>query len=374
MQKNPFVTLEQVQEIAKTYPTPFHIYDEKGIRENARRVREAFAWNPDFKEYFAVKAAPTPRLLQILKEEGFGADCSSHTELLMSKAVGITGPDIMFSSNVTPAEDFKLAAELGAIINFDDITHIDFYGQLAAFPELMSCRFNPGGEFVLGNSIMDTPQEAKYGMTRPQLTEAFRKLMDKGVKRFGLHAFLASNTVENGYYPELARILFRTAVELHEETGAEIAFVNLSGGVGIPYRPDQQPSDIMVIGEGVKRAYEEVIIPAGMEQMAVYTEMGRFITGPYGMLITQCTHQKHTHKEYIGCDACAANLMRPAMYPAGCVKTTTSLRWTVCCRKSRLAIILPFTTPVHTALQWAIITMESCVLPSCFCVKTGQWS
>lgn len=316
MQKNPFVTLEQVQEIAKTYPTPFHIYDEKGIRENARRVREAFAWNPNFKEYFAVKAAPTPRLLQILKEEGFGADCSSYTELLMSKAVGITGPDIMFSSNVTPAEDFKLAAELGAIINFDDITHIDFYGQLAAFPELMSCRFNPGGEFVLGNSIMDTPQEAKYGMTRPQLTEAFRKLMDKGVKRFGLHAFLASNTVENGYYPELARILFRTAVELHEETGAEIAFVNLSGGVGIPYRPDQQPSDIMVIGEGVKRAYEEVIIPAGMEQMAVYTEMGRFITGPYGMLITQCTHQKHTHKEYIGCDACAANLMRPAMYGA----------------------------------------------------------
>ena len=316
MQKNPFVTLEQVQEIAKTYPTPFHIYDEKGIRENARRVREAFAWNPDFKEYFAVKAAPTPRLLQILKEEGFGADCSSYTELLMSKAVGITGQDIMFSSNVTPAEDFKLAAELGAIINFDDITHIDFYGQLAAFPELMSCRFNPGGEFVLGNSIMDTPQEAKYGMTRPQLTEAFRKLMDKGVKRFGLHAFLASNTVENGYYPELARILFRTAVELHEETSAEIAFVNLSGGVGIPYRPDQQPSDIMVIGEGVKRAYEEVIIPAGMEQMAVYTEMGRFITGPYGMLITQCTHQKHTHKEYIGCDACAANLMRPAMYGA----------------------------------------------------------
>ena len=316
MQKTPFVTLGQVQEIVKTYPTPFHIYDEKAIRENARRVKAAFAWNPNFKEYFAVKATPTPRLLQILKEEGFGADCSSYTELVMSKAVGLTGENIMFSSNVTPAEDFKLAAELGAIINFDDITHIDYFENIAPFPELMCCRYNPGGDFVLGNSIMDTPQEAKYGMTRPQLTEAFRKLQSKGVRRFGLHAFLASNTVENGYYPELARILFRTAVELHEETGAEIAFINLSGGVGIPYRPEQKPSDIMAIGEGVRQAYEEVLVPAGLDNVAIYTEMGRFITGPYGMLITRCTHQKHTHKEYIGCDACAANLMRPAMYGA----------------------------------------------------------
>lgn len=316
MQKTPFVTLEQVREIARKYPTPFHIYDEKAIRENARRVKEAFAWNPNFKEYFAVKATPTPRLLQILKEEGFGVDCSSYTELLMSKAVGFSGHDIMFSSNVTPPEDFRLASELGAIINFDDITHIDFYEKLAPFAETMSCRYNPGGEFVLDNQFMDTPQQAKYGMTRPQMTEAFRKLQAKGVKRFGIHAFLASNTVENGYYPALARILFQTAVELHEETGAEIAFVNLSGGVGIPYRPDQQPSDILAIGEGVRRAYEEVLVPAGLGNAAIYTEMGRFILGPYGMLITQCTHQKHTHKEYIGCDACAANLMRPAMYGA----------------------------------------------------------
>lgn len=316
MQKTPFVTLEQVREIARKYPTPFHIYDEKAIRENARRVKEAFAWNPNFKEYFAVKATPTPRLLQILKEEGFGVDCSSYTELLMSKAVGFSGHDIMFSSNVTPPEDFRLASELGAIINFDDITHIDFYEKLAPFAETMSCRYNPGGEFVLDNQFMDTPQQAKYGMTRPQMTEAFRKLQAKGVKRFGIHAFLASNTVENGYYPALARILFQTAVELHEETGAEIAFVNLSGGVGIPYRPDQQTSDILTIGEGVRRAYEEVLVPAGLGNAAIYTEMGRFILGPYGMLITQCTHQKHTHKEYIGCDACAANLMRPAMYGA----------------------------------------------------------
>lgn len=315
-QKKPFVTLEQVQEMVKQYPTPFHLYDEKGIRENARRVKAAFAWNPGFHEYFAVKACPNPRLLQILKEEGFGCDCSSYTELLMSEAVGQTGENIMFSSNVTPAEDFALAAKLGAIINFDDITHIDFFEKIAPFPETMSCRFNPGGDFKIENEIMDTPQDAKYGMTRPQLTEAYRKLMAKGVKHFGLHAFLASNTVANEYYPVLARILFQTAVELHQETGAHIAFINLSGGVGIPYRPEQQPNDIMAIGEGVRKAYEEVLVPAGMGDVAIYTEMGRFILGPYGCLVTKCLHHKHTHKEYVGLDACAANLMRPAMYGA----------------------------------------------------------
>ena len=315
-QKKPFVTLEQVQEMVKTYPTPFHLYDEKGIRENARRVKAAFAWNPGFKEYFAVKATPNPRLLQILKEEGFGCDCSSYTELLMSEAVGQTGHNIMFSSNVTPAEDFALAAKLGAIINFDDITHIDFFEQIAPFPETMCCRYNPGGDFKIENEIMDTPQDAKYGMTRPQLTEAFLKLKAKGVKHFGIHAFLASNTVANEYYPVLARILFETAVELQRETGVHIAFVNLSGGVGIPYRPDQAPNDIMEIGEGVRRAYEEVLVPAGMGDVAIFTEMGRFILGPYGCLVAQCLHHKHTHKEYVGLDACAANLMRPAMYGA----------------------------------------------------------
>ncbi len=315
-QKKPFVTLEQVQEMVKKYPTPFHLYDEKGIRENARRIKQAFAWNPGFHEYFAVKACPNPRLLQILKEEGFGCDCSSYTELLMSEAVGQVGEDIMFSSNVTPAEDFALAAKLGAIINFDDITHIDFFEKIAPFPETMSCRYNPGGDFKIENEIMDTPQDAKYGMTRPQLTEAYRKLMSKGVKHFGLHAFLASNTVANEYYPVLARLLFQTAVELHEETGAHIAFINLSGGVGIPYRPEQNANDIMAIGEGVRKAYEEVLVPAGMGDVAIYTEMGRFVMGPYGCLIAKCLHHKHTHKEYVGLDACAANLMRPAMYGA----------------------------------------------------------
>lgn len=315
-QKKPFVTLEQVQEMVKKYPTPFHLYDEKGIRENARRIKQAFAWNPGFHEYFAVKACPNPRLLQILKEEGFGCDCSSYTELLMSEAVGQVGEDIMFSSNVTPAEDFALAAKLGAIINFDDITHIDFFEKIAPFPETMSCRYNPGGDFKIENEIMDTPQDAKYGMTRSQLTEAYRKLMSKGVKHFGLHAFLASNTVANEYYPVLARLLFQTAVELHEETGAHIAFINLSGGVGIPYRPEQNANDIMAIGEGVRKAYEEVLVPAGMGNVAIYTEMGRFVMGPYGCLVAKCLHHKHTHKEYVGLDACAANLMRPAMYGA----------------------------------------------------------
>lgn len=316
MEKKPFISLPQAEELTKAYPTPFHLYDEKGIRENARKVRQAFAWNPGFKEYFAVKATPTPGLLQLLKEEGFGVDCSSYTELLMSKAVGMTGHQIMFSSNVTPVEDYQLAAELGAIINFDDLTHIDFYEKIAPFQETMSCRFNPGGDFKINNEIMDTPAEAKYGMTRAQMTEAFCKLRDKGVKHFGIHAFLASNTVANAYYPALARILFQTAVELQKETGVHIAFINLSGGVGIPYRPEQDANDILAIGEGVHKAYDDILVPAGMGDVAIYTEMGRFILAPYGALVTQCIHQKHTYKEYIGCDACAANLMRPAMYGA----------------------------------------------------------
>ncbi len=254
--------------------------------------------------------------MKILKEEGVGADCSSYTELLLSDKVGLSGHDIMFSSNVTPAEDFALAAKLGAIVNFDDITHIDFYGKYAEYQETMSCRFNPGGDFTLRNQIMDTPQEAKYGLTRPQMTEAFLKLKDKGVKHFGIHAFLASNTVTNDYYPKLARILFQTAVELHNETGVHIKFVNLSGGVGIPYRPDQEPNDILAIGEGVRKAFEEILVPAGMGDVEIYTELGRFVMGPYGALVAKALHAKHTHKEYIGLDACAANLMRPAIYGA----------------------------------------------------------
>ncbi|MFZ5987696.1 MAG: diaminopimelate decarboxylase [Bacillota bacterium] len=314
--KKTFVDLQKLKEITKEFPTPFHLYDEKGIRENARRLREAFAWNKGFKEYFAVKATPNPTILRILKEEGCGVDCSSYTELLMSDAVGFRGDEIMFSSNVTPEEDFVLARKLNSVINLDDITHIDFLEGVAGIPETISCRFNPGGAFTINNAIMDTPGEAKYGFTREQLTEGFRKLQDKGVKRFGLHAFLASNTVANEYYPVLAKILFQTAVELNRETGAHIAFINLSGGIGIPYRPEQQPTDIYAVGEGVRKAYDEILTPAGMDDVAIYTELGRFMLGPYGCLVTTAIHQKHIHKDYIGLDACAANLMRPAMYGA----------------------------------------------------------
>lgn len=315
-EKIPFVTKEQLEDIASRYATPFYLYDEKGIRETARRVNKAFSWNKGFKEYFAVKATPTPGILKILHEEGCGADCSSYTELLMADAVGFKGDEIMFSSNDTPAEDFQLARKLNATINLDDITHIDFLERVADIPDTVCCRYNPGGHFAIANNIMDNPGDAKYGMTREQLTEAYKRLMAKGVKHFGLHAFLASNTVTNDYYPELARILFKVAVELKEETGASIEFINLSGGVGIAYRPGQQQNDIMEIGEGVRRVYEEVLVPAGMGNVRLYTEMGRYMLAPYGALVSRVIHQKHIYKEYIGLDACAANLMRPAIYGA----------------------------------------------------------
>ena len=318
--KTPFVTLPQVQELAKTYPTPFYLYDETGIRNCARRLKAAFSWNPGFREYFAVKATPNPQILKILQEEGCGTDCSSLTELMMSDRCGFSGSDIMFSSNDTPAEEFQLAAKLGATINLDDLTHVDFLQNTLGFiPETISCRYNPGGVFQLGESkegfqVMDNPGEAKYGMTRAQLTEAFTKLKTLGAKRFGIHAFLASNTISNEYYPALARILFQTAVELQRETGCHITFINLSGGIGIPYRPEQPENDIAIIGEGVRKAYEEILVPAGMGDVSIFTELGRFLLGPYGCLVTKAVHEKHTYKEYIGVDACAANLMRPAMY------------------------------------------------------------
>ena len=320
--KRPFVTKEQLEAIVRQYPTPFHLYDEKGIRENARKLRRAFAWNPGFKEYFAVKATPTPAILKILREEGCGTDCSSLTELMLADRCGFRGSEIMFSSNDTPAEEFRLAARLGATINLDDFTHIDFLKEtIGTIPETISCRFNPGGTFSIGASnegfqVMDNPGEAKYGFTRPQLTEGFKKLKALGARRFGIHAFLASNTLSNAYYPTLAGILFQTAVELKEETGCHIAFINLSGGVGIPYRPEQPANDILAIGEGVRQKYEEILVPAGMGDVAIFTELGRFMLGPYGCLVTTATHFKHTYKEYVGVDACAANLMRPAMYGA----------------------------------------------------------
>ena len=317
MKKRPFVTKEQLDEIVKTYPTPFHLYDEKGIRGNVKALKEAFSWNPGFKEYFAVKATPNPFLIQILQEYGCGCDCSSYTELMISEAVGAVGEDIMFSSNETPAEEFVYADKLGAIINLDDFTHIEFLEKtLGHIPETISCRFNPGGLFKISNDIMDNPGDSKYGMTPEQIVEAFKVLKSKGAKEFGLHAFLASNTVTNEYYPMLAKILFEQAVKLQKETGVHIKFINLSGGIGIPYTPDQEPNDIRIIGDGVHRVYEEVLVPAGMGDLAIYTELGRYMMGPYGCLVTTAIHEKHTYKEYIGVDACAVNLMRPAMYGA----------------------------------------------------------
>ena len=315
MEKKPFVTKSQIEEIVKTYHTPFHIYDEKGIRENCERVKQAFAWNKGFREYFAVKATPNPYILDIINDYGFGFDCSSEAELILADAVG--GP-IMFSSNDTPAREYALCANLGGIINIDDITHIPFLEQILGpkFPEVMSCRYNPGGVFKLSNGIMDNPGDAKYGMTKEQLFEAYAQLKEHGVKKFGIHAFIASNTVTNEYYPNLAGQLFELVVEISKKLDIEFAFVNLSGGVGIGYRPEDSQNDIMAIGEGVREQFERILVPAGMGDVAIYTEMGRFMLAPYGMLITKAVHEKHIYKEYIGVDACAANLMRPAMYGA----------------------------------------------------------
>ena len=316
--KKPFVTKEQIENIVKTYPTPFHIYDEKGIRENARALKAAFAWNKGFKEYFAVKATPNPFIMKVLQSEGCGFDCSSYTELLLSDEVGAKAQDIMFSSNATPDDDFIKAYELGAIINLDDFTHIDVLDRLTGIPETICCRYNPGGEFKTDGSpnVMDTPRDAKYGMTHEQIVEAYRILKEKGAKRFGMHAFLASNTLTNDYYPTLARIMFKAAVDIKEKSGVQLSFINLSGGVGIPYKPDQPANDIAVIGEGVRRAFEEILVPAGMGDVAIFTELGRFMLAPYGMLVATAIREKHIYKEYIGLDACAANLMRPAIYGA----------------------------------------------------------
>lgn len=317
MKKETFVTKEQLEEIVKKYPTPFHLYDEKGIRENVKALKEAFSWNKGYKEYFAIKATPNPFLIHILQEYGCGCDCSSKTELMLAKAIGAVGDEIMFSSNDTPIEEFQYAQELNAIINLDDITHIEFLEKaIGTLPKKISCRYNPGGLFKISNDIMDNPGDAKYGMTTEQIKEAFKILKAKGVEEFGIHAFLASNTVTNDYYPMLAKVLFETAVEIQKETGAHVTFINLSGGIGIPYRPDQEANDIRAIGEGVRKVYEEVLVPAHMGDVAIYTELGRFMMGPYGCLVTRAIHEKHTHKEYIGVDACAVNLMRPAMYGA----------------------------------------------------------
>ncbi len=318
--KKPFVTKSKLDEIVKTHPTPFHLYDEKGIRENARRVNAAFSWNPGFKEYFAVKATPNPTILKVLREEGCGVDCSSLTELMMAEKCGFRGHEIMFSSNNTLAEEYRLADRLGAVINLDDLTHVEFLEEsIGHIPETIFCRYNPGGVFTLGagkdgHQVMDNPGDAKYGMTRPQIAQAFRMLKAKGARTFGIHCFLASNTISNEYYPELAGILFRLAVELKAETGCDIRFINLSGGIGVPYRPEEEANDIALIGQGVRRKFEEILVPAGMGDVRLCSELGRFMLAPYGCLVTKVLHFKHIYKEYVGVDACAADLMRPAVY------------------------------------------------------------
>ena len=316
MKKTPFLTLEQAREIASQIPTPFHIYDEAGIRENVRALKAAFSWNPGFREYFAVKATPNPYILKIFQEEGCGCDCASYAELLLAEAVGITGHDIMFSSNVTPRKDMEKARELGAYINLDDATYVDFLASMGPVPETVCLRFNPGGSFSLGNTIMDMPRDAKYGMTEDQMAGAINRLQKLGVKHFGIHAFLASNTTTNEYYPELAAKLFLLAVRLRNATGAHIAFVNLSGGIGVDYRPEQPRCDIQAIGQGVRERYDRILTPNGMGDVAIFAELGRFMMAPYGHLVSTVLHQKHIYREYVGLDACAADLMRPAMYGA----------------------------------------------------------
>lgn len=315
--KNPFISKDRLEEITREYKTPFHIYDEHGIRLRARALNAAFSWNKGFREYFAVKATPTPCLLKILKEEGCGVDCSSLTELIMSDKSGFHGNEIMFSSNDTPAEDFIKARELDAIINLDDITHIEFLEKVTgSIPETICCRYNPGGDFRISTRIMGSPSDAKYGMTPEQIINAYKILKRKGAKRFGIHAFLSSNNTDNEYYPTLAKELFEFAVRVKEETGISLSFINLSGGVGVPYLPEAKEPDIAAIGEGVRKVYEEVLVPAGLCDVSLFTELGRWMLAPNGHLVTRVIHEKHIYKEYIGVDACAANLMRPAMYGA----------------------------------------------------------
>ncbi len=314
--KQLFFQEDQIRKICEEFPTPFYLYDERGIREGIRRLYRAFSWNRGFREYFAVKACPNPFLIRLMQEEGCGLDCSSYTELMLAEALGCSGEDIMFSSNVTPAKDFRYARELHAIINLDDFSHISFLEQNGGLPDTICLRYNPGGDFRIGNAIMGNPGDAKYGFTKEQLVEGIRILMAKGVKQFGLHAFLASNMIEPDYYASLAGVLFETVVELNQKTGASFQFVNLSGGIGIPYRPEEEAPDLEYVGRGVREAYERILVPSPVGSPVIKTELGRYITGPHGVLVTHAIHEKKIYKHYIGVDACAANLMRPAMYGA----------------------------------------------------------
>ncbi|MDD4075919.1 MAG: diaminopimelate decarboxylase [Eubacteriales bacterium] len=314
MKNLPF-SKDTLMRITDAFPTPFHLYDEEALRARVRALRQAFQWNEGYREYYAVKACPNPVILSILRDEGCGLDCSSYTELMLADAINVRDEGIMFSSNDTPAEEYRYARRLGAYINLDDVTHIDFLAANGGIPETVCCRFNPGGDWSLSNAIMDDPKDAKYGFTRAQLSDGFKRLQALGAKHFGLHAFLVSNAMDPDYYPALAKLLFDTARALHEETGADIAFVNLSGGVGIPYLPDAPEADIAAIGKGVEKAYHAAFDGTALHP-SLFTELGRYVTGPIGYLVTRVMHEKRIYKHFIGVDACAADLMRPAMYGA----------------------------------------------------------
>jgi diaminopimelate decarboxylase len=310
----PF-TKNKIEEIIRKYPTPFHIYDEKAIRENARNFKNVFAWNEGFKEFYAVKAAPNPYLMKILHNEGFGADCSSFAELIMAQKTGITGEEIMFSSNDTPAPEFLLAKQLQAIINLDDISHISYLEQYAGLPSLICFRYNPG-PLKKGNVIIGHPEEAKYGFTREQLFEGYKICKEKGIKRFGIHTMVASNELDANYFVETAEILFQLIAEISQNLKINFEFVNIGGGVGIPYRPEQNSIDLEAMSSGIKKKYEQIIIANGLAPIKLFTECGRYITGPYGYLVSRVLHIKNTYKKFAGLDACMANLMRPALYGA----------------------------------------------------------
>lgn len=307
---------DKLEQIIKAYPTPFHIYDEQAIRSNLRRLFKAFAWAPSFREHFAVKAAPNPSLLKILREEGAGADCSSLAELLLADMAGIKGEALMLTSNDTPADEFQKAIELGAIVNLDDLTHLDYIEKHAGLPEVLSFRYNPGPLLGKGNAIIGKPEEAKYGVTKEQLFEGYRRAKEKGVKRFGLHTMVISNELNESSFIATAVMMFSLVAEIHEKLGIRLEFVNLGGGVGIPYKPEEKAVDLESIGAGIKKAYDEIIVANGLAPLAIAMELGRYITGPYGYLVATVIHRKDTYKHYIGLDACMANLMRPALYNA----------------------------------------------------------
>jgi diaminopimelate decarboxylase len=315
MEKNVPFSKSKIEEIIKSHPTPFHIYDEKGIRENARALKKAFSWVSGFKNYFAVKALPNPYIMKILKEEGMGADASSLAELILAERAGITGENVMFTSNDTPAEEFKKAKELGAIINLDDITHIDFLEKNAGIPDLVCFRFNPGSA-KSGNAIIGNPEEAKYGLTAAQMLEAYGIAKQKGATRFGIHTMVASNELESEYFIETAKILFKLAIDIKHHHGIIVEFVNLGGGIGIPYRPEQKPVDLAYVSQGIKQLFESMMIPEGFGALKIFMECGRMVTGPFGYLVSKAIHRKDTYRHYIGLDSCMTNLMRPALYGA----------------------------------------------------------